>query len=154
MDADAGKGDDGVALFKLAEITLQALVHGLERIQPLVPVHDAFLAEPGTQVLDEVNHPLLSAEMHLLGLDAEEGLGPGPATLVVGNHLDLVDDGNIDLGVQRCHLDGAAVKPIVGVVGDPQLLARDESTRLVLGLEAVPDLVGQQAQRSSIDTSL
>ena len=49
----------------------------------------------------------LSANVDLLGGDAEECPGPGPAPLEVLDHLDLVDDGDLVGLVEVGHLDGA-----------------------------------------------
>src|SRR4051812_31052799 len=98
-------------------------------------VNDNFVAHPRGQVLDQVNGTLFAAEMHLLGLYPHKRLGPSPATLVVCDHLNLVNDSDINRPVERRHLDGAAGKAAVYSLGYPLLFARDKGTRYPLGFK-------------------
>ena len=49
-------------------------------------------SEPGAYFSNLI---YLSANVNLVGGDAEKGPGPGPAPLEVLDHLDLVDDGDL-----------------------------------------------------------
>lgn len=56
---------------------------------------------------DEVERRGVPAEVELLRRQAQERPGEGPAAARVGEHVDLVDDGDVDWAGEVCHLDGA-----------------------------------------------
>ncbi|KAK4651403.1 hypothetical protein QC762_0092350 [Podospora pseudocomata] len=98
VQCDTAEGNDRIAFFQIPKVSTKRLGHGLERVQALVPVNDAPVADPGAEVLDQLDNSVLSAEMKLFGLQAQNSLCPGPSAVLAGDHLNLVNDGHIHRG--------------------------------------------------------
>ena len=105
----------------------------------------AFLDQRGNQCLGLRRH----ADVDGLRRDAEHGLGPGPAAVPVGDHLALVDDGDVVEPLFRHHFDR---RGHVHRAGDqPFLLAGDHAARDAVAVHALGLLHRQQAQRREVD---
>lgn len=109
MNAHDTEADDAITLTQTLEIPIQALWGHLQRTQTLVLMDVEFLPNGGAEFTYQGHSAGLTAKVKLPGLDTEDGLSPGPASLWTANHLDLVNDGNVDGLVERHHFDGTAL---------------------------------------------
>ena len=142
MDIAAGEGHDRIPADQLVEIGGNAL-----DAQPALALEDLHLqrlAGHGEQVLDERDRLRRAREHHEAGGSADHGLGPGPAAARIAQHLDLVDDADIDDPVQIQRLDGAG--DMGRAFGQHSLLAGDHARGKTVLAHALVMLERQQAQ--------
>lgn len=144
MDTHDAKADDAIAFAKESQVAIQAFVSHLKRTEAGVLVDDKLLTNRGAKLANEGHSSGLATKMDLFGLDSQNSLSPGPATLSVANHLNFVNDSDIQSLVQWHHLHSAALH-VTGqrVVRAPLLLASDECAALAFGIKAGVDLMGQ-----------
>ena len=57
------------------------------------------VANKSTELAHDVDSPCFTAKMYLAGLQAEESLCPRPSSLLVVDHLNLINDGDVKLCV-------------------------------------------------------
>jgi len=83
---------------------------------------------------------------HLAGRDAHDGGGPGGAAVGVGQHLRLVDDGDVDDPIGARHLHSAG--DVAGAGHDVALLSGQQARHHAAGGQRFLELQGEQPQRS------
>jgi hypothetical protein len=96
VDADYAEGDQAIALLQLFHITVQALFLHPKRGQTLICVNMDLIANKSTQLAHDVDSPCFTAKMYLARLQAEESLCPRPSSLLVVDHLYLINDGDVE----------------------------------------------------------
>ena len=117
-------------------------------------MHNDLVSHFGAKRLHQRDRAFLATQVDFFGLNAEHRLRPGPASLLITYHLNLVNDSHIDTLIQWRHLHGAACEVSVVAFRYPLFFASDQSASLVLRLETGVCFVRQQTQRASVDTAL
>ena len=149
--------DDGVAPLQVAQLAHGGRFHRQRRLA-FQHVHFERTLEALGQRLDRAPRFRCADEVHDRRRRPAHGRGPGGAAVAVGQHLDLVDDGDLHrrLGVQ--HLDGTG--DVRRAFGQPAFLARDQAhlDRLAVVahgvLQALVVFQRQQAQRREVDAAV
>jgi hypothetical protein len=110
--------NDAVPLLDSFPVSLQTLLGDFETRQTLVVVDNDLVSKLLHHSSDETDDGRFSAEVDVPSPRAEESVRPTPSSVPVGDHLDLVKDGDLELRTRSTdHLDGRT--------GERRVLAND-----------------------------
>ena len=146
MDIAPGERDQRVAALDIVPFQ-PPLDHAERRLA--FEFHDfQRLAQVSRDALDQRAGFGRSQQIDGAGGNPHERRRPGPATVRVGQHLDLVDHRDIDRLIGIEHFDGRSQMP--GIPDPDLLLAGQQSRRSTVPVETVRYLQRQQPERRQI----
>ena len=95
MDSHDRETDDAVALPQVLDFAIKRLLCDLQRREALILVNNKLFSDRCAQLLDQRHGPLFTTEMYLFGLNSKKRLRPGPPTLSISDHLNLINDSHV-----------------------------------------------------------